>query len=207
MTVQWAPSRDEHAYPIWDIAGCTAGSSYTITQRCRLFAILIAAGILSPLTAFAQTGNCRVTHIDYHERRAIKSVEALITAPNVLSSFPYVPVSSARRKLGQSEAARIAPDILTQNPDVVIVHGSTFTGAANPRLVLGELIRSIDLAKKDIRGFVVYSSAPLDAAALSIDGVLRRKLVFMDAPIVNRFRPPHPSAEALKDQVRHLCGT
>ncbi|GLS37294.1 hypothetical protein GCM10010869_28870 [Mesorhizobium tianshanense] len=122
------------------------------------------------------------------------------------SPYRYVPASSAQQQPGQSEAARIAPDIVAQNPDVVVVHGSTFTGSANLRLVLGELIRSVDQAKGDIRGFVVYSSAPLNAAALSIDGPLRSKLQFMYAPIVNRFRPPDPSAKVLRDHVQHLCG-
>ncbi|WP_394890508.1 hypothetical protein ACG873_03775 [Mesorhizobium sp. AaZ16] len=147
-----------------------------------------------------------MTHIDYHQRRALQSVDALIRAPYVLSPYPYVPASSAQRQPGQSEAARIAPDVVAQDPDVVVVHGSTFTGSANLRLALGELIRSVDLAKGDIRGFVVYSSASLDAAALSIDGPLRSKLQFMYAPIVNRFRPPDPSAGVLKSLVQRLCG-
>lgn len=175
--------------------------------RCRVFGFFIAAATLSPFAAVAQTSSCRVTHIDYHERRALQSVEALINAPYVLSSFPYVPVSSARREPGQSEAARVAPDIAAQNPDVIVMHGSTFTGSANLRLVLGELIRRVDRAKGDIRGFLIYSSARLDAAALSIDGPLRSRLVFMYAPIVNRFRPPDPSAKLLKDHLRRLCGS
>ncbi|PDT44361.1 hypothetical protein CO661_29675 [Sinorhizobium fredii] len=170
-----------------------------------MFGFLVAAGTLPPLAAFAQTGNCRVTHIDYHERRALQSVEALITAPYALSPYPYVPASSAQRQPGQSEAARIAPDIAAQNPDVVIVHGSTFTGSANLRTVLGELIRRVDRAS-NVRGFVVYSSATLDAAALSIDGPLSSKVQFMYAPIVNRFRSSDPSAKVLSGHVQRLCG-
>jgi Rad3-related DNA helicase len=206
MNVQRATGLDGRALRLKVLAGCAAGVSYTLARRCRMLGFLIAAGTSSSFAAFAQTGNCRVTHIDYHERRALQSVEALITAPYVLSSYPYVPASSAQRQPSQSEAARIAPDIARQNPDVVVVHGSTFTGSANLRRALGELIRSVDRAKADIRGFVVYSSAMLDATALSIDEPLRSKLQFMYAPIVNRFRPPDPSAKVLSDHVQRLCG-
>ncbi|QKK27021.1 hypothetical protein [Rhizobium hidalgonense] len=205
MTIQRASDLDEHALPIKLLADRAAGVSYSVTQWCRVFAFLITLAALSPIAAVAQTGNCRVTHIDYHERPALDAVEDLIGATYVLSSFRYVPISNAERQPGQSEAARIMPDIVAQNPDVIVVHGSTFTGSANLRLELGELIRGVYRAKGDIRGFLVYSSAPLDASKLSIDGPLRSKLKFMYAPILNRFRPPDPSAEALERKVRRLC--
>ncbi|MDW9477033.1 hypothetical protein GOA69_33140 [Sinorhizobium meliloti] len=213
MAIQRATGIDERLFPIDVHAGCAARVSRTMTQRCRVLGFLIAAATLSAFGAFAQTANCRVTHVDYHERRALQSVQDLFAAPDVLSSFPYVllsypyvAASSAQRRRGQSEAARITPDVVAQNPDVIVVHGSTFTGSANLRLVLGELIRNIARENRDIRGFLVYSSAPLDAADLLIDGPLHSKLVFMYAPIMNRFIPPDPSAKTLVDGVKQLCG-
>lgn len=207
MIVQRATGLDEPALTLRLLTGCAAMVSYNPARRCWMLSLLVGVVTLLPLAAAAQPGLCRVTHIDYHERRALQAVEDLIgTPPYVLSSYPYVPVSSAQRQPGQSEAARAALEIARQNPEVVVVHGSTFTGSANLRKMLGELIRRLDQAKPDIRGFVVYSSATIDAAALGIEVPLSGKLTFMYAPIVNRFRPPDPSARTLMDQVQRLCG-
>jgi hypothetical protein len=189
----------------WEAIVSCAAFSNTWARHCFAIGFLLAA-LLAPIGASAQTGICRVTHIDYHERRALQSVAALIRTPYVLSSYPYVPASSAQRRLGQSEAARIAPDIVSQSPDVVVVHGSTFTGSADLRLVLGELIRLIEAGWSGTRGFVIYSSARINAATLAINGPLRDKLRFMDAPIPNRFKRDSASARELQNHVKQLCG-
>jgi hypothetical protein len=173
-----------------------ADTGYAQTRDCKM------------TQTFAPTANCKLTHIDFHERRALRTVAGLFDVPYVLSPLPYKPASSAQRQPGQSEAARIAPRVVAQNPDVVIAHGSTFTGSHNIRAQLGELIRTVNRSRPEVRGFVVYSSADLNAAALSIDGPepLRDNICFIDAPVEHRFAPGSPSAEALLRHVRRFCG-
>jgi hypothetical protein len=154
----------------------------------------------------AQLATCRsVVHIDHYQRNALGAVELLLRGRYPLTQVEYQPASSAQRRPGQSEATRIAPEIVTKNPDIVL-HGSTFSGSNNPRTELGRLIQIIDTSTSSVRAFVIYSSADLTAASLSLrpSDSSFRKLYFMNAPIINRFRSA-PSAADLLRKLQALC--